>query len=110
MRKVARYVICRNYLIALAVVSLLLAVFMPCLPVSAAPVVPLVPSSGAVGTTVTISGTVFDSYEGDNIHIFFDTAEIENSPIVVPPEGTFSVSFTIPAVTTAGQHWIEVRG
>ena len=109
MRKVARYVICRNYLIALAVVSLLLAVFLPCSPVSAAPLVTLVPSSGAVGTVVTISGTVFDSYEGDNIHIFFDNTEIEDSTFIVPPEGAFSVDFTVPAGAAAGQHSIKLK-
>jgi hypothetical protein len=96
--------------ISLAVIMiLLLAVFVPSLPVLAAPVITLTPSSGAVGTVVTISGTVFDSYKGDSIHIFFDTTEIENSPTVVPAEGAFSIDFTIPANATPGQHWIEVR-
>ncbi|OGO18438.1 MAG: hypothetical protein A2Z15_05410, partial [Chloroflexi bacterium RBG_16_50_11] len=109
MRKSAVFIKNSNHLIPLAVIFVLFAVFVPSLPVFAAPVVTLVPSSGAVGTTVTISGTVFDSYEGDNIHIFFDTAEIENSPIVVPPEGSFSVNFAIPASAVPGKHTIGVK-
>ena len=109
MRKVAGFIKFRSCLISLAGTLLLLTVFVPSLPVLAAPVVTLVPSSGAVGTTVTISGSVFSSYEGDNIHIFFDTTEIENSPLVVPPDGAFSVGFTIPADATAGQHSISLN-
>jgi len=78
-------------------------------PALAAPVVTLDPTSGAVGTTVTITGTVFDSYKGDNIHIFFDDEEIDGSPIEVPQTGTFSTPFTIPAGTVHGRHWISVR-
>jgi hypothetical protein len=109
MRKTTDVLKIQSRLIPLVVVLLLLAIFLPSSPVYAAPVVSLTPSTGAVGTAVTITGTVFDSYKGDNIHIFFDTSEIENSPIVVPPEGVFSTEFTIPAASAAGQHWIEVR-
>lgn len=109
MRETAVFSKYRHRLISLAIILLLLAVFVPALPVCAAPIVTLVPSSGAVGTTVTINGTVFDSYEGDYIHIFFDTTEIEKSPLVVPPEGTFSIDFNIPANATAGKHSIKVK-
>jgi hypothetical protein len=109
MRKAVRYIKYRNCLITLAVVALLFMVFVSALPVSAAPVITLVPSSGAVGTTVTISGTVFDSYEGDNIHIFFDTREIDVSPITVPEGGAFTLDFIIPADSSAGQHSIKIK-
>lgn len=109
MRKATGSIKIHRYLIPLALITLLLSIFMPSSPVIAAPVINIVPSSGAVGTTIAISGTVFDSYKGDNIHIFFDTSEIPNSPFVVPENGAFSVDFTIPADAGAGQHWIEVR-
>jgi hypothetical protein len=109
MRKLIIFIKHPESLISLAVILLLLAVFVPSLPVLAAPVVILVPASGAVGTAITISGTVFDSYKGDSIHIFFDATEIEKSPVVIPQEAAFSVDFTIPADATTGQHWIEVR-
>ena len=109
MRKVIGLNKIRSYLIPLVFVALLLSVFMPSSLVLAAPLVTIVPSSGAVGTAVNISGTVFDSYKGDNIHIFFDTSEISGSPLVVPDNGAFSLDFSIPASAAAGQHWIEVR-
>jgi hypothetical protein len=96
-------------LISLALVIMLFAVLIPSSPVLASPVLTLVPTSGAVGMTVTVSGTVFDSYKGDNIHIFFDDAEIANSPLVVPPEGTFSVDFIVPTNAATGNHSVEVR-
>ena len=96
-------------LISLAMILLMFMVFVPSSPVLAAPAITLIPSAGAVGTVVTINGTVFDSYKGDNIHIFFDVTEIENSPLTVPLQGAFSIDFTIPASANAGQHWIEVR-
>ncbi|MBN1692113.1 MAG: hypothetical protein JW845_00990 [Dehalococcoidales bacterium] len=98
-----------RYLIPLALVTLLVSVFMPSSPVLAAPVITLTPASGPTGISVSVSGTVFDSYIGDNIHIFFDDAEISNSPFIVPDNGSFSVSFTVPAGTTPGQHGVEVR-
>ncbi|OGN97089.1 MAG: hypothetical protein A2Y89_05895 [Chloroflexi bacterium RBG_13_51_18] len=109
MRKVTISIRIRRYLVSLALVALLFSIVFPSSPVLAAPVVTLTPSSGAVGTTITITGTVFDSYQGDNIHVFFDTTEIENSPLIVPPEGTFSVSFIIPATAAAGKHSIRIK-
>jgi hypothetical protein len=108
MIKVVGYNKIRIYFASLVLTALLVALFIPSLPVISAPIITITPSSGAVGTTITINGTVFDSYEGDNIHIFFDAIEIENSPLVVPSEGTFAASFTIPANASAGQHWIDV--
>ena len=96
-------------LISLAMILLMFMIFVPSSPVLAAPAITLIPSAGAVGTVVTVNGTVFDSYKGDNVHIFFDATEIENSPLTVPVQGAFNIDFTIPASANAGQHWIEVR-
>ncbi|MBN1161701.1 MAG: hypothetical protein JXA17_07140, partial [Dehalococcoidales bacterium] len=109
MKKRIRPVKSFQYLIPLALVTLLVSVFIPSSPVLAAPVITLTPNSGPTGITVTVSGTVFDSYRGDNIHIFFDNTEMANSPLIVPDDGIFSVSFSVPAGTTPGQHWVEVR-
>ncbi|MHB8104230.1 MAG: hypothetical protein ACYDG5_01635 [Dehalococcoidales bacterium] len=109
MRKLTYLTKHPEYFISLALISMLLTVFVPSLPALAAPLVTLIPSSGAVGTSVAIAGTVFDSYKGDNIHVFFDAIEIQNSPVIVPMDGAFSINFTIPASANAGQHWIEVR-
>lgn len=98
----------RKRLFSMAIILPLLAVLFLSTPALSAPVVTLNPTSGAVGTTVTITGTVFDSYKGDSIHIYFDDEEIDGSPIEVPQTGTFSTLFTIPADTAHGRHWISV--
>ncbi|MBN1177541.1 MAG: hypothetical protein JXA51_07670 [Dehalococcoidales bacterium] len=102
----ARY---RKRLLSLVVILSLLAVLAVSSPALAAPVVTLTPSAGVPGTQVTITGTVFDSYKGDTIHIFFDNDEISSSPMEVPQTGEFTVPFTIPADTSPGRHWIRVK-
>ena len=62
-------------------------------PAVAAPLLELSPDSGAVGTTVTISGENWDSFGGDEIYIFFDNEEI--TPILVPQTGSFQFNFNI---------------
>lgn len=99
----------RNPFIVLAVTALLTAVFVPTLPVRAAPVITLSPASGAVGTAVTVSGTVFNSYEGDSIHIFFDATEAATSPVTVPEGGEFAAVLNVPADAAAGEHRVEIR-
>ncbi len=95
---------------SLVIILPLLAVLLMSTPALAAPVVTLDPASGAVGTKVTISGTVFDSYKGDSIHIFFDSTEISgSSPLTVPQTGEFTIPFTIPATATPGRHWIRIK-
>jgi hypothetical protein len=78
-------------------------------PVQAAPLITLTPNSGAVGTKVTINGTIFDSYRGDSIYLFFDNTEIPDGPLTVPESGTFTIEFNIPVDATPGRHWIEAR-
>ncbi|MFC1955951.1 hypothetical protein ACFLWZ_05440 [Chloroflexota bacterium] len=63
----------------------------------AAPVVTLEPTSGAVGTQVTIIGVNFESYRGDRVFIFFDGEEINSSLLTIPQEGSFIIDVTIPA-------------
>jgi hypothetical protein len=96
-------------IIPLAIILSLVAVLVPGTPVMAAPQVAISPTSGAVGTEITITGTVFDSYKGDNVYIFFDSQEIEQSPLVVPDNGEFSITYTIRNDTAAGRHWIRVK-
>jgi hypothetical protein len=96
-------------LVPLFLILSLLGALVPATFVYAAPMVAVSPASGAVGTVVTISGTVFDSYKGDNIHIFFNGTEINESPLIVPDTGTFSTEYTIPGDTTPGRHWLSVR-
>ncbi|MGD1118889.1 MAG: hypothetical protein ABR886_05320 [Dehalococcoidales bacterium] len=107
MKKTTLYKKWRFPFIVLVASVLLAALILPSSPALGAPVITLTPASGPTGTTVNIGGTVFSSYEGDSIHIYFDTRELDMSPLVVPGSGEFNVSFNIPAGTSAGKHWIE---
>ncbi len=75
----------------------------------AAPMLTVIPDSGAAGAEVTITGENFDSYRGDQISIFFDNEELALSPIVVPQTGTFSFSFNVPADAAPGSHTLRAR-
>lgn len=92
----------------LIIMLVLLAVSLPASPVAAAPGVTLTPNTGAVGTDITINGTLFDSYIGDTIRLYFDGNEIPDSPYILE-SATFVISFVIPADATPGQHWIRVK-
>ena len=78
-------------------------------PVMAGPEINISPDSGAVGTTVTISGENWDSYKGDKIYIYFAGEELSASPIIVPPTGIFHLDFTIPEDAEPDEHIIRVR-
>ncbi len=78
-------------------------------PVMAGPEISLSPGSGAVGTTVTISGENWDSFKGDEIYIYFSGEEISASPIVVPQTGIFQLDFNIPGDAEPDEHDIRVR-
>ena len=95
MRKATHRFRCLYLIIPLALVTMQLFGFFPCPPVIAAPVLSIVPSSGTVGTPVTVTGTVFDSYDGDTIHILFDDTEI--STVVIPSNGSFIITAAVPA-------------
>ncbi len=78
-------------------------------PVMAGPEISLSPDSGAVGTTVTISGENWDSFKGDEIYIYFSGEEISASPIVVPQTGVFQLDFNIPGDAEPDEYDIRVR-
>jgi len=96
-------------ILAVAVLLSLLMIAVPGTPALAAPVITISPESGAAGTMVTITGTNFESYLGDDIFIFFDNDEIPTSPLVVPQAGSFSFSFNIPGGAEPGKHWIRAK-
>ena len=94
--------------LTIAFILSLLLVVMPSTPALAAPAIAVSPTSGAVGTVVTVTGTNFDSYKGDDIFLFFNSREITTSPLVVPQTGSFSLNFYIPD-SDPGGHWIRVK-
>ena len=65
-------------------------------PALAAPQISLSPTSGARGTEVTVTGTSFESYAGDAVHIFFEGDEIADSLLVVPQDAIFVATFAVP--------------
>ena len=93
----------------LAVILPLLAMLIVSTPVLAAPVIILSPTSGAIGTRLTVTGTNFESYRGDNVLIYFDDEEIAGNPVAVPQAGSFSTDFNIPDDATPGRHWIRIK-
>lgn len=95
--------------LVIAVILSLLGVVIPATPALAAPVITLSPTSGSIGTKVTVTGANFESYRGDSISTFFDGVEIGDSPQTVPPTGTFTASFNIPDDATPGRAWIRVK-
>jgi hypothetical protein len=97
--------------VPLGLLLALAGLFVTGAPAQAAPALTVSPASGAVGTEVTITGTVFDSYKGDIITITFAGVEIaEYSPFEIPQTGTFEIPFTIPAATAPGSYIIHVDG
>ena len=96
-------------ILAVATLLSLLLVVIPTTPVLAAPILSISPASGTVGTKVTVTGENFDSYEGDDIYVFFDNQGITISPITILQTGSFSFDFIIPAGAEPGQHQIRAE-
>jgi len=88
----------------------LLLVVTPGIAVLAAPILSVLPASGAVGTKVTVTGENFASYKGDDIHLFLGNQQVTISPITIPQTGSFSFDFNIPAETEPGRYQIRVEG
>ena len=103
--RVKRIKILRTLAIA-AVLSLVGAVIVA-VPVLAAPEIVLSPTSGALGTEVTVSGINYESYRGDNISIYFDGREMDT--LVVPDSGDFTADFVVPDDAVPGRFYVSVR-
>ena len=93
--------------LSIAVVLSLVTVLVVAAPVLAAPVIEISPSSGSLGTEVTVSGTNFESYRGDTIYIFFGNREMD--ALVVPDDGTFTADFVVPDDAEPGRVYVTVE-
>jgi len=93
--------------LSIAVVLSLVTVLVVAAPVLAAPVIQVSPSSGSLGTEVTVSGTNFESYRGDTIYIFFGNREMD--ALVVPDDGTFTADFVVPDDAEPGRVYVTVE-
>jgi len=96
----------RIFVIALALS--LPFVLVPATPALALPEITLSPTSGSVGTEVTVSGTGFESFKGTEISILFDNVEIAASPLTVPESGSFTASFEVPDDTEPGTAYVKI--
>jgi len=96
----------RRTLLALSVVLLVPTMLAMSTPVLAAPLISLSPTSGAIGTEVTLTGTNFQSFSGDEVSIFFDDVQLDNSPFIVPESGEFTFNFLVPDSAEPGRHEI----
>jgi hypothetical protein len=95
-------------ILVLALVLSLPVALGPAVPALALPEISLTPTSGSVGTEVTVSGTGFESFAGTEISIFFDNEEIAASPLSVPGDGTFTVSFEVPDDVEPGTAYVRI--
>jgi hypothetical protein len=85
-------------ILAVAVIFSLLMLAIPATPALAASIT-LSPTSGAAGTTVTVTGTGFSStYYGDTVFIFFDDNYVTADEVSY--SGTISASFVVPSTYT----------
>ncbi len=94
--------------LAVPILLCLLLVVIPATPVLAAPLLSTSPESGTVGTKVTLTIENFNSYIGDEIHLFFGEQGITNGSMTVPQSGSFSIDFIIPEAEP-GQYQIRAE-
>ena len=94
----------------LAIVGILslLFVLIPATSALALPEITISPTSGSVGTEVTVTGTGFESFSGTEISIFFNNREVDNSPLVIPESGTFTTDFAVPSGARPGTAYVKV--
>jgi hypothetical protein len=89
-------------ILALAVILSLLMLAIPATPALAVGTITITPTTGAVGTTVTISGTGFI---GESYTVNFGTTNVAYGPC--DDSGNFSTSFSVPA-KARGQYLVTV--
>jgi len=97
----------RNIVIAAVLSSA--AALIPATPALALPEITLSPTSGSIGTEVTITGTDFASFKNTELTILFNNSEIDASPLTVPESGSFTTTFTVPDDAEAGTAYIKVQ-
>jgi len=90
----------------LLTISLLLLV-LPSTPALAA-TISLSPTSGPVGTNVTVTGSLFSGMGSSYVYIFLEN-DLRTSALVAPTYETISAQFQVPTGTTTGQKTVYVR-
>jgi hypothetical protein len=98
------------FILAIVFVITLLAVIIPALPVFAAPSISISPSSGVSGTRVTVNGSSFSSYTGDQLSVYFDNTEVTPNVVAVSNGIIPQTSFVIPDKLIPGNHIVSIKG
>jgi hypothetical protein len=88
------------------ILSLLALVILP-MPALAAPIIALSPTSGTVGTHVTLTAKNFASYVNDKLYIYFGNTEVANT--TVPINGEFTLAFAVPDNAAPGTTVVAVK-
>ena len=92
-------------------VAIILSLMMLALPLSPAlaqetPTISALPASGAIGDWVTVTGSGFNLYEGQWIHVFFHFTSVYSVQVI---DGNFTAPFTVPTGTPFGTVAITVQ-
>jgi len=95
--------------IVVAVILSLLAITIPATPALAQPAITLSPTSGSIGTKVTITAANFESFKNTEVSIFFTGVEIDSSPLLVSDTGRFTTYFLVPENAMPGIAQVMVR-
>ena len=95
--------------IAVASIISSAAALIPAMPALAQPEITLSPTSGSIGTEVTISGTDFDSFKNTGLVITFDNVEIDTSPLTIPESGDFTTTFIVPDSAEPGTAHVKAE-
>jgi hypothetical protein len=105
-----KYKMRASMVLRILIVIVILAIIAPTLPVLAAPVILISPTSGVAGTSVKVSGSNFSSYTSDQLSVFFDETEIILSRVTISGAGIFQTTFLVPDFTLSGTHLVSIRG
>jgi hypothetical protein len=87
-----------------------LVMLIPVLPAAANnAAIKLSPSSGVSGTTVSVSGTNFDLYTGDNLELYFDSTIVVSAGLSLSDGNLAPITFIVQDGTLPGMHAVSVK-
>ena len=98
-----------SFIFSFLLLIVMLAAVIPALPVLAAPAISISPTSAVSGTKVTVSGTSFASYSGDQLSLYFDNTEVVPDVVAVAGGSIAQTTFTVPDKIIPGNHYISIK-
>ena len=88
---------------------MILAIIAPTLPVFAAPAISISPSSGVSGTNVTVSGSSFSSYAGDQLQFILMILYFTPSSGTISSGSIFQATFVVPDSYNARKSYYQYQ-